>query len=59
MKLSQRELEVISNALISCMGKMSESKKYFVDFPDTLEKINDSVSEIQKLNSKICSEMKG
>ena len=57
MNFSKKELEILSDCIISRLGKMAECKKAFSGFENSEKEMEESMKILQEINSKICKEL--
>lgn len=58
MEFTDRELSIISSAVIKLMEETGKAKSYVVD-GNLYDQLNDYIKELVRLNTKICNYMEG
>lgn len=54
---TRKELEILSDCVISKIGEMGNAQKLFADFPEAQSEIQKSKGVLQEINKKICGMM--
>lgn len=57
MNFSKKELEILSDCIISRLEKMAECKKAFSGFENAEKEMEESMKVLQEINNKICKEL--